>query len=63
VGGSAAAVWISYADTGYGGSVLAPRNGSPTNLDSKQVITTVVESFEPALETNYGAVGTNVART
>jgi len=63
MGGSAAAVWISYADTGYRRQCPCARNGSPTNLDSKQVITTVVESFEPALETNYGAVGTNVART
>jgi hypothetical protein len=41
-----AAVWVSYADTGYGGSVLAPGNGSPTNLDGKQVITTILKSFD-----------------
>jgi hypothetical protein len=40
-----AAVWISYADTGYGGSVLAPPNGSATNLDGTQVIMTVMKSF------------------
>jgi hypothetical protein len=39
------AVWISYADTGYGGSVLAPANGSATNLDGTHVIMTVTESF------------------
>ena len=40
-----AAVWISYADTGYGGSVVAPPNGSATNLDGTQVIMTVMKSF------------------
>jgi hypothetical protein len=40
-----AAVWISYADTGYGGGVLAPRNGSATNLDGTHVIMTVTDSF------------------
>ena len=39
------AVWISYADTGYGGGVLAPPNGSATNLDGTHVIMTVTESF------------------
>ena len=39
------AVWISYADTGYGGSVLAPPNGSATNLDGTHVIMTVTDSF------------------
>jgi PEP-CTERM motif-containing protein len=41
-----AAVWISYADTGYGGSVLAPPNGSATNLDGTHVIMTVTDSFD-----------------
>ena len=40
------AVWISYADTGYGGGVLAPANGSAPNLDGTHVIMTVKESFE-----------------
>jgi len=40
-----AAVWISYADTGYGGGVLATPNGSATNLDGTQVIMTVTESL------------------
>jgi hypothetical protein len=39
------AVWISYADTGYGGGVLAPANGSATNLDGTHVIMTVTDSF------------------
>ena len=41
-----AAVWISYADTGYGGSVLAPPNGSAPNLDGTNVIMTVKKSFD-----------------
>ena len=40
--------WVSYADTGVGGSVLAPRNGSATNPDGKQAMFSVTESFSGA---------------
>jgi hypothetical protein len=41
-------VWVSYADTGFGGSVLAPRNGSATNPDGMQAIFSITESFSGA---------------
>jgi hypothetical protein len=39
------AEWISYANTGFGGTQLAPRLGSPTNPDGTAVIMTVYERF------------------
>ncbi|WP_119460155.1 PEP-CTERM sorting domain-containing protein [Rhodospirillaceae bacterium SYSU D60014] len=40
--------WVSYADTGYGGSVLAPYNGSATNPDGRQAIFQIEETFTGA---------------
>lgn len=40
--------WVSYADTGFGGSVLAPYNGSATNPDGKQAIFQIEETFTGA---------------
>ena len=39
------AVWISYDDTGYGDSVLTPRNGSAENPDGTSVIMTLSKTF------------------
>ncbi len=39
------AQWVSYADTGVGGSTLAPHKGSATNPDGRQMIMSVTESF------------------
>lgn len=39
------AEWVSYANTGFGGTQLAPRLGSPTNPDGTAVIMTVDEIF------------------
>ncbi len=37
--------WVSYADTGYGGAVLAPRAGSGINPDGHTPIIDITESF------------------
>ena len=39
------AEWVSYADTGYGGSILAPRAGSASNPTGQTPIMEIVESF------------------
>jgi hypothetical protein len=39
------AVWVSYADTGYGEGTLAPQAGSTSNSDGKQSIMKVTETF------------------
>jgi hypothetical protein len=39
------AQWVSYADTGYGGAVLAPRFGHAENLNGQSAIMTITESF------------------
>jgi hypothetical protein len=39
------AQWVSYADTGYGGSVLAPRAGSAANPTGQTPIMEITESF------------------
>jgi hypothetical protein len=44
------AQWVSYADTGYGGGVLAPRAGSAANPTGQTSIMEITESF-------VGAVG------
>lgn len=38
-------VWVSYADTGYDGDVLAPYNGSPTNPTGQTPIFQIEETF------------------
>ena len=37
--------WVSYAETGYDGSVLAPRAGSATNPTGQTPIMAITESF------------------
>ena len=39
------AEWVSYAATGYGGGVLAPRAGSAANPTGQTPIITITESF------------------
>lgn len=39
------AQWVSYANTGYGGSVLAPRAGSASNPTGQTPIMEIVETF------------------
>ena len=39
------ASWVSYTDTGYGGTVLAPRAGSGANPDGHTPIMEITESF------------------
>lgn len=41
-------VWISYADTGFGGSVLAPQRGSALNPDGMQAMFSITETFSGA---------------
>jgi hypothetical protein len=43
--GGSGAVWISYANTGIGGSTLAPQAGSAANPAGTAVIMTVTETF------------------
>jgi hypothetical protein len=43
--GGSGAVWISYANTGVGGSILAPQAGSAANPLGTAVIMTVTETF------------------
>jgi hypothetical protein len=43
--GGSGAVWISYANTGVGGSTLAPQAGSATNPSGTAIIMTVTETF------------------
>ena len=45
--------WVSYADTGVGGSTLAPRRGSALNPDGKQMIFSVTESFSGAGDLDF----------
>jgi len=40
------ASWVSYADTGYGGSALAPRAGDVSNPVGHAVIMEILESFQ-----------------
>jgi hypothetical protein len=42
------ASWVSYADTGYDGAVLAPRAGSAPNLTGQTPIFAISESFTGA---------------
>jgi hypothetical protein len=47
--GGSGAVWISYANTGVGGSTLAPQAGSATNPSGQAVIMTVTETFSAGI--------------
>jgi hypothetical protein len=37
--------WVSYADTGYGGTILAPQAGSVANPDGQTPVITIDETF------------------